>query len=144
MKLCLGCKQQKDLSQFNFKNKAKGTRQSQCKDCTREQLKRHYYHNVSYYLNKAKIRNKKERTLKRKYIWNYLRQHPCVDCHEKDIIVLTFDHVEEKTRNIGEMINWGTSLKSIIEEIKKCEVRCANCHLRRTAKQFKWLKNMAS
>ena len=32
----------------------------------------------------------------------------------------------------------GCDLKTVIREIKKCEIRCANCHRRRTARQFGW------
>lgn len=28
----------------------------------------------------------------------------------------------------------------ILSEIEKCDVRCANCHKRRTARQFNWSK----
>jgi hypothetical protein len=30
------------------------------------------------------------------------------------------------------------SIARIKEEIEKCDVRCANCHTRRTAHQFGW------
>ena len=64
----------------------------------------------------------------------YLKQHPCVDCGETDIVVLQFDHVRGKKRTeIGKMISY--SWESILIEIAKCEVRCANDHLRKTAKQ---------
>jgi hypothetical protein len=48
--------------------------------------------------------------------------------------VLEFDHIDAdaKSFNIGQSLpyrNW----TSILEEIKKCEVVCANCHRRRTA-----------
>jgi hypothetical protein len=36
------------------------------------------------------------------------------------------------------LVRGAYSWKAIEEEISKCEVRCANCHRRRTAKQFNW------
>jgi hypothetical protein len=66
----------------------------------------------------------------------YLREHPCVDCGEKDIIVLQFDHVRgTKRRDISYMICAGFRWDTILKEIEKCDVRCANDHLRKTAKQ---------
>jgi hypothetical protein len=73
----------------------------------------------------------------------YLRSHPCVDCGETDVVVLTFDHHYAKRFNIGasmRRLKWETILK----EIGKCCVRCANCHMRRTAKQQGWFKLLGS
>jgi len=73
----------------------------------------------------------------KRMIEQYLRSHPCVDCGETDVDVLTFDHVRgDKLFNIG-----NSRLKSVAKlqaEIEKCDVRCANCHLRatKTRKQF--------
>lgn len=64
----------------------------------------------------------------------YMKDKKCTDCGESDLLVLEFDHLEGKTFNIstgvGEM-SWPNMLK----EISKCEVVCANCHRRRTAKR---------
>jgi hypothetical protein len=70
-----------------------------------------------------------------RFLLEYLRDHPCVDCGESDPLVLEFDHVGEKSFEIGAGLpdrNWD----SILREIAKCEVVCANCHRRRTAQRF--------
>jgi len=54
-------------------------------------------------------------------------------------MVLEFDHVRgTKSGNISEMMRGGFSWKRVLEEIEKCEIRCANCHRRKTAVQFQW------
>lgn len=57
----------------------------------------------------------------------------CVDCGLFDLCVLDFDHVAGKTSNVIEMARSGCSVVRLRAEIAKCEVRCANCHRRRTA-----------
>jgi hypothetical protein len=32
------------------------------------------------------------------------------------------------------------SWPTILKELSKCDVRCANCHRRRTARDFKWFR----
>ncbi len=61
-----------------------------------------------------------------------------MDCGEDDIIVLDFDHRDQKTKkfNLAEAISGGISMSRIKTEIEKCDIVCANCHRRRTAKQF--------
>jgi hypothetical protein len=71
----------------------------------------------------------------------YLRVHPCVDCGESDPLVLEFDHKDgvDKLETIAFLRARG-SRDELVAEIEKCEVRCSNCHQRRTAKQFGWTK----
>jgi hypothetical protein len=65
-----------------------------------------------------------------------LLTHPCVDCGESDPVVLEFDHViGEKKHNIAYLVRSGRNWRSITKEIQKCEVRCANCHRRATARR---------
>ena len=50
-------------------------------------------------------------------------------------MVLEFDHLRDKRFSIGSALpyrNW----KSILEEIEKCEVVCANCHRGRTGRRM--------
>jgi hypothetical protein len=75
------------------------------------------------------------------YVLGYLYQHPCVDCGETDPVVLEFDHVRgEKIRPISHMVSTQAPLATLVQEIGKCEVRCANCHRRKTFKQLGWSK----
>ena len=71
------------------------------------------------------------------YIGPYLLNHPCVDCGEKDILVLQFDHRDRKMKEgeIRRIIQAGAPLEKVINEIKKCDIRCANCHRRKTEKE---------
>lgn len=89
-----------------------------------------------YYLNNKVERkriawegNKRFKARNKKYVKEYLEQHPCVDCGEADPIVLEFDHVRgEKRDHISSLVSKSCSIEVIQEEIGKCEVRCANCH----------------
>ena len=76
--------------------------------------------------------------IKRQYVRDYLSTHPCVNCGESDIVVLEFNHKDATTKrnNVSMIMKTNHSLKVLIEEIEKCEVLCANCHKRATAKQF--------
>ena len=79
---------------------------------------------------------KKRRLLLQQQLLDYLHSHPCVDCGEADPVVLEFDHVRDKVANVSALIHaqrpWGV----ILEEIEKCQVRCANCHRRKTCERL--------
>ena len=74
---------------------------------------------------------------------SYLQSHPCVDCGESDLVVLDLDHVRgEKIKTVTDMVRGGWSIAKIDIEIAKCEVRCANCHRRKTAERHGgWYKS---
>ena len=140
MKKCCRCKKEKPIHEFNFRNKSLQIKQKSCKECTRYQLRVHYNNNRQYYLNKARRRNKENRNLVKRFIWTYLKNHPCVDCGEKDPIVLDFDHQRDKVDSLAMIVRNRQTMKTIESEISKCVVRCANCHRRKTAKDYKWYK----
>jgi hypothetical protein len=68
----------------------------------------------------------------RKFVVDYLAEHPCVDCGEDDVEVLQFDHLRNKKYNISAMVCNGYRVYTIKQEMDKCEVRCANCHIKIT------------
>lgn len=136
MKKCSKCLRILDESNFNWK--IKGIRlQYHCKDCSRAYIRNHYQNNIKYYVSKAQKRNRLIRKNAYSYLGPYLLSHPCVDCGEMDILVLEFDHIDRKMKDgeISHIIANGGNLDKIIREISKCEVRCSNCHRRKTEKE---------
>lgn len=96
---------------------------------------------------RQKINQKRHRDRLYEQLAAYLLEHPCVDCGELDIVVLQFDHLPEfdKGFEIGRAITGSTrSWDSVMAEIAKCEVVCANCHTRRTAARSGWRKWLQS
>jgi len=69
----------------------------------------------------------------KKRMMQFYKNHPCVDCGEKDPRVLDFDHLNNKKYNVSSLLRREYSWDSILEEANKCEVRCANCHRKKTA-----------
>jgi hypothetical protein len=65
------------------------------------------------------------------YLLDFFGERRCVDCGEEDPLVLQFDHLGDKTFNIGARLR-DRPWKAILDEIAKCDVVCANCHRRRT------------
>ena len=91
--------------------------------------KRYYEANKEMLKKKAQVRNTITRKRNRQYIRDVKSQSHCVDCGEKNPIVLDFDHVRgDKTGAIADMVNQCYCIESLQIEIEKCEVRCANCH----------------
>ena len=61
-----------------------------------------------------------------------------MDCGERDPRVLDFDHLRDKSECVGALAAWGAPAGRLMAEIAKCEVRCANCHRRVTARRAGW------
>lgn len=81
---------------------------------------------------------KRHRIKVRMQLFNFLSKKSCIDCGESDPIVLEFDHKDTalKFKSISSMLSGHYSWISLLREIKKCEIRCANCHRKKTYKQF--------
>jgi hypothetical protein len=102
----------------------------------RDYARRHYDRNKSVYKARASAFTAKAIQRNKKCVLAYLNAHPCVDCGESDPVVLDFDHVRGvKLKEVTEMVRDGMSIANIQSEIEKCEIRCANCHRRATARR---------
>lgn len=101
----------------------------------KEAWRRSYQRNRAKQQAQIKARQQRYDERNRQVVIDWLQGHPCVDCGETDLVVLEFDHLSDKTASICHMLTNGTSVARLEQEIAKCEVVCANCHRRRTAKR---------
>lgn len=141
MKTCTVCKEEKELNEFNKNKTRKDGYNNICKVCSQERSKRYYNENRDHHKGIVYGRKRKVINENRKKLFAFYQTHPCVDCGEKDPIVLELDHRDdvEKVADVSNLMDRNWIL--IQTEIDKCDVRCANCHRRRTAKQQGWYKD---
>jgi hypothetical protein len=136
-RICTKCKQEKSCDEFA--RKTADRLHSWCKQCNRDYKKAHYLANAAEYKAKAKAWRTERSAACHAWLVGYLLAHPCVDCGESDPVVLQFDHVRGvKRADISELMHDRVPIAVLEAEGMKCNIRCANCHIRRTARQFGW------
>jgi hypothetical protein len=130
-KRCPKCGNIKPFSDFN-KNKARTDGlQGYCRICNSDVCRDWLQANPDRLSRLYDLRDAR-RAAAQAFVKAYLQIHPCVDCGEEDWMVLEFDHVrEEKVAHISHLVRDG-SLAKLKVEVRKCDVRCANCHRRVT------------
>src|SRR5579883_2735517 len=144
MKKCGKCSEIKPFTEFYKSYTKRCGYGSYCKPCQHQHYKQRYEYRTKILKQEWQPFKDEYRDRNRHFITEYLKKHPCVDCGETDILVLEFDHVRgKKEGNVSAMVNCAFSLEAVQREVAKCEVRCANCHRRRTAEQFQWLSKRA-
>jgi hypothetical protein len=127
LKFCPKCETDKEFpAEFSH---GKFVSHSYCNECGKQYGKDHYTKNKARYQQQRK----KRREESARQVLEYLLSHPCVDCPESDPACLDFDHVRGKKRDeisrmVGKCLSWAV----IKAEIAKCDVRCANCHRKKT------------
>jgi hypothetical protein len=129
---CYGCGLTKAASDFAWRRKARNQRDTYCRPCRSAYKAEHYRKNKARYIENARVRSDRERLRRTMYLLDYFRFHPCADCGESEPLVLEFDHLADKSFEIGTNFadrGW----ESILAEMAKCDVVCANCHRIRTA-----------
>lgn len=121
--------------EFGFKYRERGIRQSWCKPCYVEYKHGWYVENREKQIARVRAMRDRLSEVNQLRMWQYLASHPCVDCGERDPVVLQFDHLRDKRTDVSYMSIQGFRWETIVEEIAKCEVRCANCHVTKTARE---------
>ncbi|PMY12898.1 hypothetical protein C1X42_32755, partial [Pseudomonas sp. FW305-BF8] len=85
--------------------------------------------NKAEHVRRVAERNKRVRAEHQERLAAYLLEHPSVDCGEADLRVLELDHEDPslKVENVGKLIALALPWATVLAEIEKCSVRCANC-----------------
>lgn len=136
---CRRCDKAKPIAEFAFRSRASGKRHRICRPCQRTLQKQWYERSREKHIRSARRNRRRRRRnahVARQRVWSFLAGHPCVDCGETDPEVLEFDHQIDKRAEIGALVRSGASWERVQREIAKCEVRCANCHRRRTSRNL--------
>lgn len=132
IKTCSKCRYDKPLGDFGPMNTKRDGLDPYCRLCRRAYSRDLYAKNPTRREKTAQT-NARRRDENWALVEDYLRRHPCIDCGEDDILVLDFDHRDRsmKTMNVSKLMGGSTYRLKI--EMAKCDIRCANCHRRKTA-----------
>jgi hypothetical protein len=131
-KRCLNRKELKQSTEFGFKNRAEQLLQAWCRSCERSYKQAWYLRNRERHMANVLANTQRVRDALHAQVLAYLSDHPCVDCGENDPVVLEFDHLHSKRWNVSYMISCGFRWSVVQDEISRCQVRCVNCHRRKT------------
>lgn len=126
-KVCSKCKRELSLDCFRWKNKSKGIRHSQCRDCQRESDKQLYLNNESRRITVRSIAdNQRQRNLD---IIEDVKKCGCCKCGDTRPFVLDFHHVDPSTKSYTiAHLSGAASVETLLSELNKCIIFCANCH----------------
>ena len=139
-KVCTKCKEELPATREYFSPARRGKHglTQTCKPCSNARTK-------EWYENKdGRSWHLKDQSQRRADLANWVdtfKDVPCMDCGKKyPPYVMDFDHLPqyEKYFPIGVLVNKRLSKETILEEIKKCEVVCSNCHRERIKRSMVW------
>lgn len=136
--VCQKCKQRKPVDSFHWTNREEGVKSFICRDCTSDLRKKTYGklkgERKVKFVSMSIQRKSNVRFDNTRRILEYLKEHPCIDCGESRPLRLSFDHVRGKKEfTIANHQLLSPSWEKLFAEIQKCDVRCMNCHMEKTA-----------
>lgn len=70
--------------------------------------------------------------VQRRFMIQSIKSQPCMDCKKTySVVCMDFDHVRgEKKFDLSHSLSY--PIETILKEIEKCDIVCANCHRIRT------------
>jgi len=140
MKNCFNCNQIKPFTEFNKNSSKKDGLQARCRECQKSYFKQYYDQSNTVKVT-VKNRVKQRRLSNKKALMEHLSDKSCMDCSVDNILVLEFDHLRDKRKSISALVHEGASWQTILDEIAKCDIVCANCHRIRTYERSNSFRN---
>lgn len=132
MKTCADCKVDLPLENFALNKRKPDGLSDKCRPC-KKTYNRFYYKRTKQKHNPGRaLARQTAVAFNQQNMLSILSNSFCMDCGINDVRVLEFDHVTgKKLGNISDLMSGKWS--KVLEEIKKCEIVCANCHRIRTS-----------
>jgi hypothetical protein len=127
-RVCARCGDLKPLSEYHNSRTGQFT---YCRDC-RNEYDRGYYKERGRAVRLARRRVSRDNA--RLWMADIKSGIPCVDCGQTfPVYVMHWDHLPEfrKVGDVSAMVS-SRPREVVLEELKKCELVCANCHVMRT------------
>lgn len=130
-KVCNTCRKRKRISSFARNRWKKSGYNLWCKPCQKVYKDKHYQENKAAYTRKAWLQTRKVKAR-----LDALKTGPCKDCGKAfPAVCMDFDHVRG-VKKFGINVGYRTRAWSeVLQEIRKCELVCSNCHRVRTWKR---------
>jgi hypothetical protein len=122
---CGRCQERLPLSAFS---RAGAGHQHWCKACFRA----YFRARGDLHRRQTSLAKRRRQAEAKAFALELIGRDGCVDCGEPDPVVLEFDHLADKVRDVARMLSDGARLARVEAEVAKCEVVCACCHRRRT------------
>ena len=112
MKKCNKCNVEKSLDHYTKRKSSKDGYNIHCKEC----MGQYYKDNKQQYFNR------------RKWFYDIKAELKCERCGFDHPAALDFHHKDPTQKSFGISANKHIDKEKVLDEIKKCEVLCANCH----------------
>jgi len=132
-RVCARCGELKPLNEYHNSRTGQFT---YCRDC-RNEYDRLYYKERGRAARLARRRVSHDNA--RLWMADIKSGVPCVDCGQAfPVYVMHWDHLPgfQKVDDVSAMVGSRTR-EAVLEELKKCELVCANCHVMRTVVRAK-------
>lgn len=131
MKSCCTCRRELPSGSFGQSKRNPDGLSYKCKECSRAYVKAHYEAHKADYSAKARRWEAAQRAVIRD-----AKSRPCADCGGTfHFAAMDFDHVLGTAKAFTVSGGHKRGAASVLAEIAKCEVVCANCHRLRTFKR---------
>jgi hypothetical protein len=139
-KICRDCGKEKPIEEFTKHRRMNGGYDTRCKECNTKAFhnwkknNREKFLNYQNKYNKERAENKRDDARKRReiiktFISEYKSNKCCLKCgYNKNSNILVFHHRDPEKKEFKIAQRNTSSPEIILEEMKKCDLLCPNCH----------------